>query len=138
MDGLIIPSPLLTPLLLKGIPVCVLNACQSGKQLKPPSTSSPPIPPTLGGEEEEQEVQNPPELGDLGGDYSRETSLGSRLMGAGMQMVVAMGYSVTVTAASLLMETIYKQLFAEKGITEVLRLGRKELYNRKGRRAYYN
>ncbi|MGQ4649167.1 tetratricopeptide repeat protein [Lyngbya aestuarii] len=100
----------------KGIPVCVLNACQSGKQVK--------------GDTETR--------GQLSLDDSRETSLGSRLMGAGMQMVVAMGYSVTVTAASLLMETVYKQLFAEKGISEALRLGRKELYNRKGRRAYYN
>jgi hypothetical protein len=36
------------------------------------------------------------------------------------------------------METVYRQLFAEKSITEALRLGRKELFNRKGRKAYYN
>ncbi|MFP5275410.1 tetratricopeptide repeat protein, partial [Coleofasciculus sp.] len=68
----------------------------------------------------------------------RETSLGSRLMAAGMHTVVAMGYSVTVTAASLLIETVYKQVFAEKTIREALRLGRRELFNNKGRKAYYN
>ena len=52
----------------KGIPVCILNACQSGKQL------------------------NQFDVGD-----NRETSLGSRLMNAGMQMVVAMSYSVKKT-----------------------------------------
>jgi tetratricopeptide (TPR) repeat protein len=129
----------------KGIPVCILNACQSGKQVAPPA-------PQLWGE---PELQSPPELGDLGGekdlcinrslskggedgDNSRETSLGSRLMAAGMQMVVAMGYSVTVTAASLLMEKLYRELFDNKGITEAIRLGRRELFNRKERKAYFN
>ena len=45
------------------------------------------------------------------GEEVRETSLGSRLMSAGMEMVVAMGYSVTVTAAKLMMEHLYKHLF---------------------------
>jgi len=96
----------------KGIPVCILNACQSGKQI--------------------------PIKGGIGGENARETSLGSRLMAAGMQMVVAMGYSVTVTAASLLMKTVYQQVFADKTIREALRLGRRELYNDKKRKAYYN
>ncbi|MEM1241892.1 MAG: tetratricopeptide repeat protein [Cyanobacteria bacterium P01_H01_bin.26] len=67
-----------------------------------------------------------------------ETSLGSRLMAAGVQMVVAMGYSVTVSAAALMMEKLYGQLFAQKGIPEAIRLGRKELYNQKNRRVYFN
>jgi tetratricopeptide (TPR) repeat protein len=136
----------------KGIPVCVLNACQSGKQISP--TLTPPLPKggtggditdksgesPVEGNTRDEELRSPPAPLQKGGEDgdARETSLGSRLMAAGMQMVVAMGYSVTVTAASLLMETVYGQLFAEKGITEALRLGRKELYNRKGRRAYYN
>ncbi|MGK7893845.1 MAG: CHAT domain-containing protein [Xenococcus sp. (in: cyanobacteria)] len=92
----------------RGIPVCILNACQSGKQL------------------------NQSDSGD-----NRETSLGSRLMNAGMQMVVAMSYSVTVTAAEIIMEQIYKHLFDKRNLNQAIRLGRRELYNRKGRKAYY-
>jgi len=89
----------------KQVPVCILNACQSAKQIR--------------------------------GD-ERETSLGAALMAAGMQTVLAMGYSVTVTAATLLMETLYKQLFAGKPLDEAIRLGRKALHDRKERRAYFN
>lgn len=88
----------------KGIPVCILNACQSAKQVK--------------------------------GEH--ETSLGAALMAAGMQMVVAMGYSVTVSAAAILMQTLYGQLFAEQSLAEAMRLGRKALWDRKERRAYFN
>ena len=95
----------------KGIPVCILNACQSGKQ--------------LGGEAQQEE------------DY-RETSLGSRLMSAGMQMVVAMGYSVTVSAAEIVITELYKALFSGQPIDEAIRLGRRQLFNRKERRAYFN
>ncbi len=95
----------------KRIPVCILNACQSGKQ--------------LGSQAEQAE------------DY-RETSLGSRLMVAGMQMVVAMGYSVTVTAAAVLIRDLYQALFGGKPIEEAIRLGRLELFNIKKRQAYFN
>ncbi|MEH2179122.1 MAG: tetratricopeptide repeat protein, partial [Nostoc sp.] len=98
----------------KGIPVCILNACQSGKQVR-------------GNEKDGENNEN-----------SRETSLGSRLMTAGMQMVVAMGYSVTVSAARLMMEQVYKNLFGGKEITEAIRLGRRELFNNKTRKAYFN
>lgn len=93
----------------KGIPVCILNACQSGKQLNQVNTAD-----------------------------NRETSLGSRLMSAGMQMVVAMSYSVTVTAAEIMMQQIYTHLFDNQDLNHAIRLGRRELFNRKGRRAYYN
>ena len=85
------------------IPVAVLNACQSGKQV---------------------------------GD--RETSLGSRLMAAGVQTVLAMGYTVTVSAAELMMQTLYGRLFAGSDLTAAIRAARLELHNRKGRRAYFN
>ena len=98
----------------KKIPVCILNACQSGKQLGAEAVLA------VGQAE----------------DY-RETSLGSRLMAAGMQMVVAMGYSVTVTAAKVMMAQVYQDLFRGKGLEEAIRLGRLELFNRKERRAYY-
>jgi tetratricopeptide (TPR) repeat protein len=124
----------------KGIPICILNACQSGKQVRSPHSDDPvravrepPLP-------DDAETNNPtranrhsPLLDDV-----RETSLGSRLMAAGVQMVVAMGYSVTVTAAALMMETLYGQLFARQGIPEAIRLGRKALYNQKNRRVYFN
>ncbi len=98
----------------KRIPVCILNACQSGKQIR--------------GQGDEETTQ----------EDTRETSLGSRLMAAGMQMVVAMGYSVTVSAAKLMMQQLYQHLFDEKEITTAIRLGRKELFNSKQRQAYFN
>ncbi|MBD2427836.1 tetratricopeptide repeat protein [Phormidium sp. FACHB-1136] len=110
----------------RGIPICILNACQSAKQVKSTpvgahSSASTPDP-----------LQNTDPL------QSTETSLGSRLMAAGVQMVVAMGYSVTVTAAQVMMEKLYAELFAQRGIPEAIRLGRKELYNRKERKVYFN
>ena len=104
----------------KGIPVCILNACQSGKQVK------------LGDEEDEKEKDERKKID------TRETSLGSRLMTAGMQMVVAMGYSVTVSAAAIVMEQLYRHLFNNKSINEAIRLGRGELFRRKGRKANFN
>ncbi|MGB5713424.1 MAG: CHAT domain-containing protein, partial [Waterburya sp.] len=95
----------------KGIPVCILNACQSGKQVSE-STAT--------------EADN------------RETSLGSRLMAAGMEMVVAMGYSVTVTAAEVMMSKVYTHLFASSDFHQAIRLGRRELWNRKTREASFN
>jgi CHAT domain len=68
----------------------------------------------------------------------RETSLGSQLMAAGMQAVVAMGYSVTVTAARVLMTKLYGELFGGKDFATAVRLGRYELYNDKQRRGYFN
>ncbi|HMB08669.1 MAG TPA: tetratricopeptide repeat protein [Isosphaeraceae bacterium] len=85
------------------VPVAVLNACQSGKQVG-----------------------------------ARETSLGSRLMQAGVQLVVAMGYSVTVTAAELMMTTLYDQLFAGSDLATAIRRARLELFNQKSRRAYFD
>jgi tetratricopeptide (TPR) repeat protein len=87
---------------MRQIPIVVLNACQSGKQV---------------GES--------------------ETSLGSRLLAAGVQLVVAMGYSVTVSAARLLMSTLYRQLLEGKEPSVAIRRGRLELYNDKRRRASY-
>ncbi len=126
----------------KGLPVCILNACQSGKERPNPPAG---FPAREGGARKEggeatDLLPSPKRRGVGGGvtDDSRETSLGSRLMAAGMQMVVAMGYSVTVSAASLLMEKVYSELFDKKGITEAIRLGRRELFNRKKRKAYFN
>jgi tetratricopeptide (TPR) repeat protein len=96
-------SELADLLLSHQIPIVILNACQSGKQIS-----------------------------------VTETSLGSRLMRAGVQMVLAMSYSITVTAAKLMMTTLYDQLFAGQEVATAIRRARLELWNNKGRRAYFN
>ncbi len=90
-------------LISRQVPIAILNACQSGKQIG-----------------------------------ASETSLGSRLMQAGVQMVLAMGYSVTVSAAELLMKTLYTHLFASDDLSIAIRHARTELYNHKARRAYFD
>ncbi len=67
-----------------------------------------------------------------------ETSLGSRLMQAGVQLVLAMGYSVTVSAAELLMKTLYQHLFAGNDLSVAIRHARTELYNNKERKAFFD
>ena len=86
-----------------GIPIAILNACQSGKQIG-----------------------------------ASETSLASQLMQGGLQMVLAMGYSVTVSAAELVMQQLYRGLFAGHDLSAAIRRARLELFNRKQRRAYFN
>lgn len=85
------------------IPIAILNACQSGKQV---------------------------------GEH--ETSLGSHLMQAGVQTVLAMAYSVTVSAAVLLMRALYQHLFDDNDLKIAIRDARKELYSNKERRAYFD
>ncbi|KAM3103620.1 tetratricopeptide repeat protein [Phormidesmis sp. 146-12] len=96
----------------RGIPVCILNACQSGKQVRA--------------------------NGDADRIDERETSLGARLMDAGMQMVVAMAYSATVDAAKVLMQRVYGELFAGEALSKAVRAGRRELFDRKSRSVYFN
>ena len=102
-SDLVEASELAALLLKHHVPITILNACQSGKQV---------------GE--------------------RETSLGSQLMQAGVQLVLAMGYSVTVSAAELLMRTLYQKLFEHDDLKVAIRHARSELYNNKERRAYFN
>ncbi|MDM8562016.1 CHAT domain-containing protein, partial [Candidatus Marithioploca araucensis] len=87
-----------------GIPIVVLNACQSAKQV---GTAS-------------------------------ETSLGSRFMQSGAQTVVAMAYSVHVSAAKLFMEILYEKLFEQAALSTAIRFARLALFNEKSRRAYAN
>jgi tetratricopeptide (TPR) repeat protein len=81
-------------------------------------------------------VLNACQSGKQGVDVS-ETSLGARLMDAGMQMVVAMAYSVTVDAAKLLVTQLYGQLFAGVPIDRALQRARRELHGRKSRSVYF-
>src|SRR5579859_3653433 len=69
---------------------------------------------------------------------AHETSLGSRLMQAGVQLVLAMGYSVTVSAAELLMRTLYQKLFEHDDLTIAIRHARAGLFNHKERTAYFD
>ncbi len=102
-SDLVEASELASLLVKHHVPITILNACQSGKQI---------------GE--------------------RETSLGSHLIQVGLQLVLAMGYSVTVSAAELLMSTLYKHLFAGDDLAIAIRHARTELYNNKERRAYHD
>lgn len=99
-------------LLIHQVPIVILNACQSAKQV---ATEGPAVPAD-----------------------ARETSLGSRLMAAGVQMVLAMSYSITVTAAEKLMTTLYERLYDGDPPSTAIRRGRQELSNSKERKVYYD
>ncbi|MGK7930055.1 MAG: tetratricopeptide repeat protein [Microcystaceae cyanobacterium] len=130
-------SEIATLLQNRGIPICILNACQSGKSPTVESSlddeeRSPLTPLKKGGTSTQTSDDN-----NNGGIY-RESSLGNRLMEAGIQVVVAMGYSITVTAAKVMMTELYKQLFDGKPLLESIRLSRLELYNNKVRKGWFN
>ncbi len=72
------------------------------------------------------------------GEETQEDSLGSRLMLAGMQLVVAMRYSVMAAASGMLMERFYQEMVAGVPLLEAMRLGRREMFNQKSRQAYFN
>ena len=67
-----------------------------------------------------------------------EASVGSRLLEAGVQTVVAMGYSVTVSAAALMMTELYRQLFKDQNLSRAVCYARKALHDDKNRKAYYD
>ena len=96
-------SELARVLMTYKVPITILNACQSGKQVG-----------------------------------ASESSLASHLVQAGVQLVLAMRYSITVSAAELLMKTLYPQLFAGDDLSVAIRYARTELYNAKARRAYFD
>ena len=102
-DQLVTAEELAKLLTSHGIPVVVLNACQSSKQVG-----------------------------------ASETSLASYLMRAGVQVALGMRYSVTVSAAALLMQTLYERLFAGDELAAALRRGRLALHNDKRRRVYFD
>ncbi|RPJ50214.1 MAG: CHAT domain-containing protein, partial [Chloroflexi bacterium] len=100
------------------VPVVVLNACQSGMEVGAPKEGAP-----------ETGVPKP---------GASETSLANRLIAGGVQVAVGMSYSVTVSAAELLMTRLYRELFAGSELGDALRRGRWELSKQKRRRAYHN
>jgi tetratricopeptide (TPR) repeat protein len=90
-------------LLTHQVPIVILNACQSGKQVG-----------------------------------AQETSLGEHLMRAGARQVLAMAYSISVSAAESLMRALYQRLFEGRDVARALCGARAELWNRKTRRAYFD
>ncbi len=66
-----------------------------------------------------------------------ETSLAAKLLEAGAQTVLGMGYSVTVSAATLMMRELYRRLFEGKGLDEAILCARRLLHDDKERRAYF-
>ncbi|MGP1371633.1 MAG: CHAT domain-containing protein, partial [Almyronema sp.] len=121
-------------LTVQGISVCLLNACQSAKQVRFSQANG------TAAADEVTDADPALPSGSVEGEAidDRETSLGSRLMAAGVQMVVAMSYSVSVTAATILMRKLYTELFAQRPLVEAIRLGRRELYNDKTRQGWFN
>jgi hypothetical protein len=94
----------LADLLLKHkIPIAILNACQSGKQVG-----------------------------------AEESSLAARLLDAGLQSVLGMAWSVTVSAAERLIPKLYGDLFAGRPLGAAVLAGRRELAADKARRAAFN
>ncbi len=106
------------------VPIVILNACQSAKQARAASKEGP--------------GEAAPEAGAAAEYKARETSVGAALMAAGAQLVVAMGYSVTVSAARLFMQTFYGALFDHGEPAKAIRRARQALLNDKTRRAYYS
>lgn len=66
---------------------------------------------------------------------ANETSLGKYLQEEGIDLVLAMRYSISVTAATKFMEKFYNTLFGNRPIEEAVAWGRSELYNDKNRQA---
>ena len=68
-------------------------------------------------------------------DSIEETSLGKTLLDEGVNLVLAMRYTVSVTAAYILMKKLYSELFREKSIGEAISLSRRSLYDDRSRNA---
>lgn len=67
-----------------------------------------------------------------------ESSLGSQLMRAGVQLVLAMGYSVTTSAVERLMTQLYTEFFKGRSLGTAIREARRALYLDKQRLAFFN
>jgi tetratricopeptide (TPR) repeat protein len=86
-----------------GVPLVILNACQSGKI------------------ETAEDAAGP------------EASVATRLLQDGAASVVAMSHSVYVVAAAAFMAAFYEELFAGKSVSEAVHAGRKALRLEKNR-----
>ncbi len=86
-----------------GVPLVILNACQSGKIETADDAAGP------------------------------EASVATRLLQDGAASVVAMSHSVYVVAAAAFMAVFYEELFAGKSVSEAVNEGRKALRQEKNR-----
>lgn len=69
---------------------------------------------------------------------AQNTSLGMALIEKGIQHVLGMRYSVSVSAAKLMMATLYRELYRQQPVDQAVAAGRKELGRVQERRAAYN
>lgn len=67
-----------------------------------------------------------------------EAGLAQRLAEAGVPVAMGMGYSVTVSAAERSMPVVYQHLSAGADPVAAVHAARRELYDHRGRRAYYD
>ncbi|MEO1625162.1 MAG: CHAT domain-containing protein [Bacteroidota bacterium] len=67
-----------------------------------------------------------------------ETSLGKFLLDQGVDLVLAMRYSVSVSATVAFMKTFYQELFANRSLEEAIAFGRSRLFDEKERLARFN
>ena len=67
-----------------------------------------------------------------------ETSLGQVLIQKGIQLVLAMRYSVSVSAAKILMKALYQKLYEGEAIEKAIAAARKGLYRNSTRQAAFN
>ena len=68
-------------------------------------------------------------------EASQEQSVAKALMDAGLQLVLAMSHSISVTAASLLMQSLYRHLLEGLNLEKAIARARKSLYRDKNRNA---
>jgi CHAT domain/Tetratricopeptide repeat len=79
-------------------------------------------------------ILNACQSGKQAGD--QKISLGSYLMQAGVQLVLAISYSMNIHAAGLLMSTLYSQLFFKDELISAIGYARTELFNNKERKGF--
>jgi tetratricopeptide (TPR) repeat protein len=66
----------------------------------------------------------------------RDTGFGRQLVKEGVQMAIAMCYSISITAAEIMMEKIYSSIFNNDSIEASVAAGRRELYLKRERNAW--
>ena len=67
--------------------------------------------------------------------FTEAASLAGHLLKSRTQMVVAMSYSVTVSAAELMMRRLYVELFSSETLSSAITTARRDLHDKKIRRA---
>ena len=70
--------------------------------------------------------------------HESEASLAQRLVEAGVPVALGMAYSVTVSAAELMMPVVYGQLAEGSDLLAAVHAGRRRLFDHKPRRAYFD